>query len=132
MNKNGLLAQLSEEDQATVRGWAERAKNPKYSPDIPPELFVGAKLGIYYGWEARLTFGRGYSIGIDDDGKPIKIPYTWEMAVADVRAAEKVLYRQMINNGDILASANMACRDMNYAKSAMNFANQVKREVKDV
>ena len=132
MSKNGLLEQLSAKDQATVRGWAERAKNPKYETDIPPELFIGAKLGIYYGWEARVAFGRGYIVGLDDDGKWCKIPYGFDMAVADVKAAEKVLYKQMVANGDIVASANVACRSREYAQGAINFANNIKREIENV
>ena len=132
MAKNGLLDKLSEEDRKIVEGWAERAKKPKYETDIPPELFIGAKLGIYYGWEARLTFGRGYSIGIDDDGKLIKLPYTFEDAVADVKAAEKVYYKQMIANSDLIASANIACKSRDYASGAIKFANAVKKEVENV
>lgn len=132
MSKNGLLEQLSEQDRETVKGWAESAKKPKYNTDIPPELFIGAKLGIYYGWEARVSFGRGYVIGIDDDGKLIKLPYTFENAVADVKAAEKVFYRQMMDKGDIYASANLACKDRNYAESAIKFSNQVRKEIRDV
>lgn len=132
MAKGGLLEKLSPQDQATVRGWAERAKNPKHETDIPPELFIGAKLGIYYGWEARVAFGRGYIIGLDDEGKWCKIPYNFDMAVADVRAAEKVLYKQMIANGDIVASANVACRSKDYAQGAINFANSIKGEIEDV
>ena len=130
MAKNGLFEQLNEEDKAKVRSWADNAKNPRHDGDIPPELFIAAKLGYYYGWEARLTFGRGYSIGIDDDGKPIKIPYTWEEAVADVKAADKVHYRNLIDNSEIIASANLcSTRSKDYARSAIDYSNKVRKEV---
>lgn len=129
MTKNGLFDQLSEEDKAKVRSWADRAKNPRYDTDIPPELFIGAKLGVYYGWEARLTFGRGYSIGIDDDGKFVKIPYTFEEAVADVRAAEKIQYASMINSANFNASANISARDPMSARSMIESSNKIRKEI---
>jgi hypothetical protein len=132
MSKNGLLEQLSVEDQNKVKEWAEKAKKPRYNTDIPPELFIGAKLGIYYGWEARVAYGRGYTIGIDEDGKLVQIPYTFDMAVADVKSAEKVLYRQMVDNGDIIAGANVACRSQVNAENAIKFANQIRKEISDV
>lgn len=124
----GLLEQLSEEDKAKVESWAKNAKRPRHDQDIPPELFMAAKLGLYYGWEARMTFGRGYSIGIDDDGKMIKIPYTFEMAVADVKAAEKAYYRRIIDDGDIKAAANLAAREEGFARRIVDYSNKVRRE----
>lgn len=129
MTKNGLFDQLNEDDKAKVRVWAENAKKPKHDGDIPPEFFIGAKLGFYYGWEARLAFGRGYTIGIDDDGKFIKIPYTFTEAVADVKAAEKVHYRNLIDNADFIASANVSSKSQGYAKSAIDYTNKIRKEV---
>ena len=127
MTKNGLFDQLNDEDKAKVRSWAERAKNPRYETDIPPELFIGAKLGVYYGWEARVAFGRGYILGVDDDGKFIKIPYTFEDAVADVLSAEKIYYNNMIANGDVIASANLSAKSPQMAKHMVDTANQIRK-----
>lgn len=129
MNKNGLLNQLSDEDKAKVREWAENAKKPKHTGDIPPELFIAAKLGFYYGWEAKVAFARGYEIGIDDDGKFVKLPYDFEHAVADVRAAEKVRYREILDNAKIMASANVSSRDSSSAKSMIDYSNHIRKEV---
>lgn len=125
----GFLEQLSEEDQAKVKAWSEKARRSEHERDIPPELFIGAKLGYYYGWEAKVAFGRGYNIGIDDDGKLVKIPYTFTEAVADVRAAEKVHYRKLIENGDIIASANISSRDSHWASETIRITNQLRKEV---
>lgn len=132
MAKNGLLDKLSEEDRRKVAGWAERAKKPKYDTDIPPELFIGAKLGYYYGWEAYMTYRRGYSVGLSDEGKLIKLPYTFDDAVADVMSAEKVHYKQAVNTSDLIASANISCRSKDYAMGAVKFANAMKKEVENV
>lgn len=128
---SGLLEQLSPEDQAKVKDWSRKARTSVHERDIPPELFIGAKLGYYYGWEAKVAFGRGYNIGIDDDGKFVKIPYTFEEAVADVRSAEKVHYRKLIESGDIIASANISSRDKNWATETIKLTNKLRKEVSD-
>lgn len=127
----GLLEQLSPEDQAKVKEWSNKAKTSVHERDIPPELFIGAKLGYYYGWEAKVAFGRGYNIGIDENGKLVKIPYTFDEAVADVRSAEKVHYRKLIENGDIIASANISSRDKNWATETIKLTNKLRKEVSD-
>lgn len=127
----GLLEQLSPEDQAKVKEWSKKAKTSVHERDIPPELFIGAKLGYYYGWEAKVAFGRGYNIGIDENGKLVKIPYTFDEAVADVRSAEKVHYRKLIENGDIIASANISSRDKNWATETIKLTNKLRKEVSD-
>ena len=96
--------------------------------DIPPELFIGAKLGFYYGWQALIAFKLGYITTIDDEGKPLKIPYTFDDAVADVRSAEKVNYRNLIDSGDIIASANVASRDKNWATKTIEYTNKLRKE----
>lgn len=127
----GLLEQLSPEDQAKVKEWSKKAKTSVHERDIPPELFIGAKLGYYYGWEAKVAFGRGYNIGIDENGKLVQIPYTFDEAVADVRSAEKVHYRKLIENGDIIASANISSRDKNWATETIKLTNKLRKEVSD-
>lgn len=127
----GLLEQLSPEDQAKVKDWSRKARTSVHERDIPPELFIGAKLGYYYGWEAKVAFGRGYNIGIDENGKLVKIPYTFDEAVADVRSAEKVHYRKLIESGDIIASANISSRDKNWATETIKLTNKLRKEVSD-
>ena len=124
----GLFEQLNAQDQAKVRSWSESARKSEHKRDIPPELFVGAKLGFYYGWEALLAFKLGYVITIDENGKSIRIPYTFEDAVADATAADKVNYRNLIDNGDIIASANISSRNVEWAKSACQYSNKIRKE----
>lgn len=124
----GLFEQLSDKDKATVRSWSRNAQSSKHERDIPPELFIGAKLGFYYGWQALIAFKLGYITTIDDNGKTIKIPYTFDDAVADVRSAEKVNYRNLIDSGDIIASANVASRDKNWATKTIEYTNKLRKE----
>lgn len=127
----GFLEKLSEADKAKVASWGKSARNPKYDQDIPPEFFVAAKLGMFYGWEARVAFALGYIVGLDDDNKPIKIPYTFDMAVADVKAAEKVHYRRMIDDGDIKAAANIGANGEDFAKYIVEYSNKIRRETSE-
>lgn len=124
----GLFEQLNDEDKAKVRSWSRNAQSSRHERDIPPELFIGAKLGFYYGWQALIAFKLGYITTIDDEGKPLKIPYTFDDAVADVRSAEKVNYRNLIDSGDIIASANVASRDKNWAKKTIEYTNKLRKE----
>lgn len=124
-----FFEQLSEEDKAKVRGWSRSARVSEHNRDIPPELFIGAKLGFYYGWEALIAFKLGYIVGIDDEGKPMKITYTFEDAIADVKSAEKVNYRNLIDSGDIIASANVSSRDSKWARNAINYTNKIRKEI---
>lgn len=124
----GLFEQLNDEDKAKVRSWSRNAQSSRHERDIPPELFIGAKLGFYYGWQALIAFKLGYITTIDDEGKPTKIPYTFDDAVADVRSAEKVNYRNLIDSGDIIASANVASRDKNWAKKTIEYTNKLRKE----
>lgn len=124
-----FYAELSDKDKETVKAWSERAKSSEHKRDIPPEYYIGAKLGFYYGWQALLAFKLGYVVGLDDNGKPIKIPYTFNDAVADVRSAEKVNYRQLIDNGDIIASANIASRDTTWARNTIQRTNEIRKEI---
>lgn len=124
----GLFEQLSDKDKAIVRSWSRNAQSSKHERDIPPELFIGAKLGFYYGWQALIAFKLGYITTVDDEGKTIKIPYTFDDAVADVRSAEKVNYRNLIDSGDIIASANVASRDKNWATKTIEYTNKLRKE----
>lgn len=124
----GLFEQLSDEDKAKVRSWSRNAQSSRHERDIPPELFIGAKLGFYYGWQALIAFKLGYITTIDDEGKPLKIPYTFDDAVADVRSAEKVNYRNLIDSGDIIASANVASRDRSWATKTLEYTNKLRKE----
>lgn len=122
---------ISEEDKKKVDRWAEERKNLKHATEIPPEYYLAAELGYYYGWEAKVAFSRGYNIGIDDYGKLIKLPYTFKEACADVKAAKKVKYRQIIDNNDIAAAANISSHDKNYARGVINFSNRMRRELNE-
>ena len=129
----GFFEQLSDKDKEVVRSWSKTAKNSQHERDIPAELFIGAKLGYYYGWQALIAFKLGYIIveDVNDKGEKvyIKAPYTFEDAIADVRSAEKVNYRVLIDNGNIIASANVASRDKDWATKTIKYTNKIRKEM---
>lgn len=123
-----FLKSLSEKDQTKVAKWAEERLNPRHETDIPPELYTIAELGYYYGWGAVETFYRGYIESRDDDGKIIKLPFGLDLAIALCKAAQKVYYRKLVENGDIIAASKASMYDQTYAEKCVEFANNVRKE----
>lgn len=71
---------------------------------IPPDIFIVAQLGYFYGWGAIETVKRGYVESfevINKDGKRIekrtKIPFTMEEASILVEAARKISYSGVVD-----------------------------------
>lgn len=87
-----LLDMMTEADRALVASWAEDRKHPRYKQDIPVPYYVCAQLGHYYGWQAVVDLRRGHHIGITSKGERIRIPFSFEDAVALIEAAQKVEY----------------------------------------
>lgn len=129
----GFFEQLSDKDKEIVKSWSKSAKTSRHERDIPAELFIGAKLGYFYGWEALIAFKLGYIIveDIRENGEKVlvKVPYTFDEAVADVRSAEKVNYRVLVDNGDIIASANVASRDKDWTRKTIEYTNKIRKEM---
>lgn len=119
---------LSPKDQAKVKQWAIDAKNPKYEQDIPPELYVAAQLGLYYGWQAVEAYRRGYYTGIDDHGTPVRYAFEFADAIALVRAAEKARYRQIVDESKIREREAILSRGKEGAKRCVNDATKIVRE----
>lgn len=129
----GFFEQLSDKDKEVVRSWSRTAKSSQHERDIPAELFIGAKLGYYYGWQALIAFKLGYIVveDINEKGERFyyKAPYTFDDAVADVRSAEKVNYRVLIDNGDIIASARVASGNRDWAEKTIKYTNKIRKEI---
>ena len=126
---SSFYATLNEEDKRTVDGWAEKARRSEYKRDIPYELYIKAQLGYFYGWQAMMAFARGYEIGVDDEGNYIKLPYTFEDAVADVKAAEKVHYRYAMESADFNALSDASIQNAEYGKAVAKWANEKRKEL---
>lgn len=118
---------LSEEDRAKVETWKNKATNPEYEPDIPPELYQMALHGFYYGFEAIKAILRGYIDATDDNGNPIKIPYDLETVVALNQAGRKVAYRQIVDAGDIQAMATLSSQDRRWSEATMKRTNDIRK-----
>lgn len=87
-----FLEKLSKEDQDKVKLWVDRAKSPAHETDIPPELYIIAEHGFYFGFEAVKTALAGFYEAITEDGKKVIRPYTLEMVVGLNQAVRKVRY----------------------------------------
>ena len=118
---------LSEEDRAKVATWKDRATNPEHDPDIPPELYQMALHGFYYGFEAIKAILRGYIDAVDDEGRPIKIPYDLETVVALNQAGRKVAYRQIVDACDTQAMANLSAHDRAWSERTMKRINAIRK-----
>jgi len=118
---------LSESDREKSRAWVEKALNPEHETDIPPELYQMALHGYYFGFEAIEAIFRGYIDSVDQrTGNPIRIPYDLETVVALNQAARKVAYRQIIDAGDIQASANISSHDREWARNTLARTNKMR------
>lgn len=124
-----LTDKLTPEDRKLVEDWAKERLDSRYKRDIPPELYLMAQLGYYYGWQAVVDYRRNYHEGIDDEGKACRLGFSYEDAVALVKAAEKVHYRQMMDNGRIEAANNVSSQDKRFSKNNANYVNKLAKEI---
>lgn len=119
---------MTPEDQELVKKWADERRNPKYKPDIPMPLYVCAQLGYYYGWQAVVDYRRGYQIGYKPNGEIELLEFKLEDAVALIKAAEKVHYRQMMDNGRVDAATNLSSHDKKYARNNRDYVNKLAKD----
>lgn len=103
-----LLDLMTPEDREIVRkNYQERKSgNTSYRKgmSIPPDIFIIAELGYYYGWGAIETAKRGYVESfatVTEDNKRVtrrtKIPFTMEEAAILVEAAKKIEYSKVVD-----------------------------------
>ena len=119
---------LSEEDRKKAEAWKDKALNPEYDTDIPPELYQMALHGFYFGFGAIQAIFRGYIDSVDQrTGQPIRIPYDLETVIALNQAGRKVAYRQIVDAGDIQAIANLSSHDKRWAESAIKRTNDIRK-----
>lgn len=83
----------------------QRAKKGR---DVSPEIFLVAKAGIYWGWDAMMAIRRGYTLEhvvdnrgelvLDSSGRPklMKSTLTLEEVQLLLDGADKVRYSQLV------------------------------------
>ncbi len=125
---SNLLDFMSQEDREMVNQWAEQRRVSKYKRDIPTDLYLAAQLGYYYGWQAVVDFRRNYTEGIDKDGKRTRHAFGFVEASALVKAAEKVRYRTMMDEGKVYAATNVSSYDREYAQKNAEYVTSLSRE----
>lgn len=64
---------------------------------IPPQIYLLAEAGVYFGWQAIVDARRGYTEAKDDNGNLVKIPLSMEEFNGLVMAGKKFRYSDYIN-----------------------------------
>ena len=99
-NKVNLLEQMSPEERDKMKDAFKKrmAGDGTYKREkIPPQIYLLAEAGVYFGWQAIVDARRGYTEATDDDGNIVKIPLTMEEFNGLVMAGKKFRYSDYIN-----------------------------------
>lgn len=102
MSKSLLdLMPKEERERALDRAKKRQEKNrSRKGLDVSPEIFMVAKAGIYFGWDAVMAIRRGYTIDpdIDENGNLIyrKNILGLDEVMVILEGADKVRYSQLI------------------------------------
>lgn len=102
------LLPKEEREKAIENGRKRLERNKaRKGRDVSPEIFLVAKAGVYWGWEAMMTIRRGYTIEhvvdnrgelvLDKSGNPVvkKSTITLEEVQLLLDGADKVRYSQL-------------------------------------
>lgn len=103
-----LIDLLSEQDKEKVLKWEKEKMSPKHETEIPPEIYIVAEAGHFWGWPAIEAIKRGYIESEDTAGKRVKVPITTAEIIALCKAERKLRYRELIDNGDMQVRANIS------------------------
>lgn len=99
-NKVNLLDQMTSEERDKMKeAFRKRmAGDGTYKREkIPPQIYLLAEAGVYFGWQAIVDARRGYTEAQDDAGNLIKIPLSMEEFNGLVMAGKKFRYSDYIN-----------------------------------
>lgn len=98
--KTNLLDLMTPGEQAKMKDAFNKrmAGDGSYKREkIPPQVYLLAEAGIYFGWQAIVDAKRGYTEAEDENGKKIRIPLTMEEFNGLVMAGRKFRYSDYIN-----------------------------------
>ena len=99
-NKVNLLEMMTPEEQEKMKdAYKKRMRGDgTYKKEkIPPQIYLLAEAGVYFGWQAIVDARRGYTEAKDDNGNLVKIPLTMEEFNGLVMAGKKFRYSDYIN-----------------------------------
>lgn len=88
-----------EEKEKMNRAFKQRmAGDGTYKKEkIPPQIYLLAEAGVYFGWQAIVDARRGYTEAKDENGEDRQIPLSIEELNWLVTAAKKFKYSDYIN-----------------------------------
>lgn len=129
-----LLDMMSEEDRKKSKeAFKQRMAGDvsfRRGQKIPPEIYITAELGYYYGWGAIETVKRGYVETFDENtGKKHKQLFTMEEACILVEAARKIWYSELVNTsrGTMVATGSALSKS-----PSKNFQRGMEKYIKEV
>lgn len=99
-NKVNLLEMMTPEEQEKMNQAFEkrmRGDGTYKKEKIPPQIYLLAEAGVYFGWQAIVDARRGYTEASDDNGNLVKIPLSMEEFNGLVMAGKKFRYSDYIN-----------------------------------
>lgn len=132
-SKTNLLDLMTPEERAKMKSAFEKrmAGDGSYKKDkIPPMIYLLAKAGVYFGWQAVVDAKRGYTEATDDDGTLVKVPLSMEEFNGLVMAAEKLKYSDYINQarGTSAGVSASLCDSKSKAQKAFELGTAVFRK----
>lgn len=99
-NRVNLFEMMTPEEQEKMNQAYEkrmRGDGTYKKEKIPPQIYLLAEAGVYFGWQAIVDARRGYTEARDDNGNLVKIPLTMEEFNGLVMAGKKFRYSDYIN-----------------------------------
>lgn len=99
-NRVNLFEMMTPEEQEKMNQAYEkrmRGDGTYKKEKIPPQIYLLAEAGVYFGWQAIVDARRGYTEARDDKGNLVKIPLTMEEFNGLVMAGKKFRYSDYIN-----------------------------------
>lgn len=125
--------QPDERERALAAFERRKSGDTSYRKDlkIPPEIYLIAELGYYYGWGAIEAAKRGYVESFDEHtGKKKKILLTMEEIAILVEAAHKIWYGKVVDQARGAQAASASVMSKNPERTFKNGLNPYMQRAK--
>lgn len=106
MKAKSFLDKMPEEERKKYEERAEkrlRANKSKKGLSVPPEFYMAAEFGYYFGWEAVMALRRGFTVQPVTGEKEL---LSWAEAQLLLEGARKVWYSKIVDHAEAGVIAN--------------------------